>query len=609
LRDPNKALLEAGEWFPPGSPERQLFERRVYGIQPLATFALTNSLAGYLAPWLVVAAGIGLGAGLSRGPWQIRLAAAICALPVAYCLYLTGSRSGYAAAALGLLLAVLFCRGSPPTILRRLRPAVAVGGVILVVVIVAIAVMAARRVGVFSEASKSFGYRVQYWRSTLRMIADHPIVGCGPGNFQGAYTRYKLPEASEEVSDPHNFLMEVWATAGTPAILALLAVLGCFAYALFAYRRRLGVTADTCSGGEEIVLQANRDTRRHDRRASPKRPDPVSSANAAQTDAWRSVVVGGAAAFPVYVLIETIRMTLAAPRGMDLATMALVVCFRPAVALGLPLAAAAVALLWRWIDDGRLTPAVPAIGVVVLLVNLLAAGGIGFPGVAGSLWLLMALALNMTDPSDRHRLPVGTALAGLLVMIAVAMTCSASAFSPVLQSQAKMALARQDPLRAETHLGDAAVADPLAAEPWLGLGSLAFQRWLQDHDAALDPKAFRDFETCMKTAVELDPNSASTWQTWGDRYRDAFRKTGRQEMAQKAVAAYRRAVELYPNSGRIRAGLALALRAVGDEPGFQREAAAALSLDDLTPHADNKLAPADRTELSEGLLRSGHQEN
>ena len=81
-----------------------------------------------------------------------------------------------------------------------------------------------------AQASKSFGYRLQYWQSSLQMIADHPWLGCGPGNFQDAYTRYKLPEASEEIADPHNFLLEIWATAGTPAALAFLAVLGCFAW-------------------------------------------------------------------------------------------------------------------------------------------------------------------------------------------------------------------------------------------------------------------------------------------------------------------------------------------------------------------------------------------
>ena len=44
------------------------------------------------------------------------------------------------------------------------------------------------------------------------------MLGVGPGNFQQTYPAYKLPQASESVADPHNFLLEVWATAGGPAL-------------------------------------------------------------------------------------------------------------------------------------------------------------------------------------------------------------------------------------------------------------------------------------------------------------------------------------------------------------------------------------------------------
>ncbi len=56
--DPERALHEAGMSFPPHSPERKLFEDRLANTEPMATFALTNSLAGFLAAWLVMSAGI-----------------------------------------------------------------------------------------------------------------------------------------------------------------------------------------------------------------------------------------------------------------------------------------------------------------------------------------------------------------------------------------------------------------------------------------------------------------------------------------------------------------------------------------------------------------------
>ncbi len=121
--NPDRALRDAGLWFPPHSPERKLFEDRLANTEPMATFALTNSLAGFLAPWLVVLAGMIGGAGRNRK----RLAGMLILLiPIAACLLLTKSRSGYAGACVGLLLVWLLCRG------RRVRigwklPAVVAG--------------------------------------------------------------------------------------------------------------------------------------------------------------------------------------------------------------------------------------------------------------------------------------------------------------------------------------------------------------------------------------------------------------------------------------------------------------------------------------------------
>ena len=68
-------------------------------------------------------------------------------------------------------------------------------------------------------------------------------------------------------------------------------------------------------------------------------------------------------------------------------------------------------------------------------------------------------------------------------------------------------------------------------------------------------------------------------------------------MAAQTIRAYRRAIELYPNNGLYHARLAAACRAVGDEAGFRQEAAAALALDEQTPHADKKLPPDVRRQM------------
>ncbi len=99
--NPDAALRAADWWYPPGSPQRKLFEDRLANTEPTATFALTNSLAGFLTPWLVVLAGIACTELRDRK----RLAGAIILfLPIGICLFLTHSRSGCIAALLGFAL-------------------------------------------------------------------------------------------------------------------------------------------------------------------------------------------------------------------------------------------------------------------------------------------------------------------------------------------------------------------------------------------------------------------------------------------------------------------------------------------------------------------------
>ena len=519
--------------------------------EPIATFALTNSLAAFLTPWLVLLGGMAFGKVPRR---KRRPGILVCLIPLAACLLLTKSRSGYVAAGVGLLLAWLTCREQ--TVRIRWKWPLAM---VAIVAILAAATAATRGLDreLLARASRSFGYRVQYWQSSWQMIADHPLIGCGPGNFQNAYTRYKLPEASEEVADPHNFLIELWATAGTPAALALIGVLACFFGTVWRRKRQRSL---------------EREEEKHDRGQT--------------TDGWRHILAGGAGGFLLSVPVGWLG---AAPPGAA------------AVLLGLPLAAGTVWLLLGWIREGRLPGVLPAVACAALLVDLLATGGIGLPSVAGTLWLLVALGLQGERPRNLHPAAAWTALAGAM---ALAVACYGTAYSPVLACQAQLRMAESDPARAVEHLEAAAAADPLANEPWRQLAAIQFENWWQ----APDEQVFARFEEADAKTLKLAPNSAPAWLASGDWHFRAASKadspTGKpaDEIRQKALAAYRRAVMLYPNGAVYRGKLAEAYRASGDMPAFRREAELALQLDGLTPHADKKL-PAD---LRERLARSWH---
>ncbi len=218
LKNDLQAALREAQWeqLVPGSGDFKLLKDRLESPEPLGTFSLTNSLAAFLAPWLIMAIGIGA-VGNSFGATRLRrwLAVAACLLPIAIALALTRSRSAWIAAIVGAALVGLLSarrRSNPRTRTWLL------GGVAALVVAIA-GGLAIVRPSVFEPAIRSFGFRLQYWQATLAMIHDAPLWGCSPGNFGETYTAYKLPAALEEIKDPHNFALEIAASAGLPALV------------------------------------------------------------------------------------------------------------------------------------------------------------------------------------------------------------------------------------------------------------------------------------------------------------------------------------------------------------------------------------------------------
>lgn len=574
-RNPDEVLRSVGQWSPPGSPERQRFESRLNSTEPLATFALTNSLAGYLAPWLIVALGIGAlwwmsppatsGDTSNRALTLARAAGyALALVAMLTCLVLTKSRSGYVALAAGLCLLpwALGRAGRLP----KPRILLAGGSVIAVIVGGAIALGGLDR-QVMTEAGKSLAYRWEYWQATLAMIGRFPLLGVGPGNFQDFYTQFKLPQASEEVRDPHNFLLEVWATGGTLAAVALVVALGLLAWRV----ARTPLSPVVTEGASNTSLPSQ-----------SKRPAVFALA--------------GAAAGPLLAFL------LGPPVGLVFAEGQLLAA--------LLIGGAAVLLMWPWILNGTLTARLPLVGVLVLAISLLAAGGIAFPGVAGSLWLLAAIALNLSEgelsaPSHgpRARWAMWT---GLSLVACGTVACYLTAYAPVLSARA--AMTRADALEAATDARvnaylEAASGDPLSAEPWRAVAEIEIARLKQD-PAKADTHA--RFVKATEKILALRPHSASLWREVGQWYRQLYERGKNPQAAETAAQALRNAADLYPNSPVIRAELALALADTAGKSASnaaRRHAERALALDEATPHADKKLPEEIKKQLRDLIDR------
>lgn len=573
--NPDKALRDAGMWFPPGSPERLRFEKRLTATEPMATFALANSLAGVLVPWLVVAAAAGAALGIGRPTGsrhgnaelaekrtRLRVGGtmAFAVMAMAVCLLLTKSRAGYLAVLLGM--AALGWDLGTSRVRRFGWKPIAVIVVILLLLTAIVVASGGLDAPVVFEAQKSLGYRIEYWQATARMIADRPLFGCGPGNFQHAYTEYKLPQASEEVADPHNFLLQLAAEAGLPALLAMLAVLGCFLFR-FVSGTKNGESADHGS----MVSEDNRLAFRESSGPLPReRPGLiVFGAIAGLPFGW----VGG--------------LTSSAPPGGAV------------VVIGLPLMAAMLWLLWPWIESGRLPSGALIAALAAQLTNLLAAGGIGFSGVALSFWLLLAAGTLMTGTDRSIRLRVWAASVALLAVVFAAWGARLTANQPVTLSRAHLRFAWQIPEETRQALRAAAEADPLAAEPWRQLLVWHFNQW-REHPANTD---FGAWTRAAEALLQRAPNSAADWLQVADQWMAVYLKTHDQAMLDRAVKTYRTASSLYPNSALHRGRLAVALHHAGRPLPAQQQAQQALQLDAANPHEDKRLSQ----ELRARLLR------
>jgi len=566
--NPESMLRAAGVVAPEGSPQREQFESRISSVEPMATFSLTNSLAGFLATWLMVTLGVALSGLRRRTPLQEQAATseqpglsspaltglAIAGVLIAGCLVLTKSRTAFLAAGLGVVLLALY-----GGLIRKQVNWKLPLGLAGVVVLLALGATLAGGLDaqVMSEAPKSLLYRVEYWKSTAAMILDHPWLGVGPGNFQQFYAGYKLPQASEMVADPHNFLLEVWATGGTLALVALLAALGQLAWTL-AHRARASERNEV-STGDESKLSASFATVSDD---DPKRQ-------------VKAIYIG--AGVGVFVSIP-VGWMIGLPSDLAM------------VLFGLFAGGCVVYLLDSWVAEGQLSLAPLCVALVVLLVNLLAAGGIGFGAVSLNVWLLMALSLNHAFPQESPwRMLWNGSITAIASSVGVTVLCIITLYTPVLDSKVATPsfseMQRMTPQQLEERLFRAIEADSFNPEPWSQLAMLRESLW----QAKPTDRKFERFESAVKEYLQRDPQHYSAQAEVSNMYLRMYRSRPSEKLLATSLKYQQAAIQRFPNSAILHAQAAWLLYLQGESKKAREEAKTALSLDEQHPHQEQKL--------------------
>ncbi len=194
----------------PGSFGAHQFELKVMGGDVGQFVSSPNSFAAALVGLGIVAAGVGIQRLVNRDHlgWIVPIAVA---LPLAaWAGYYTHSRSASATPVLaGLILVACWRMGGWLHARARLAFGMGVAGFALL----AIAVVGH---GLYhgNLGEKSLTFRWYYWSGAARALAQHPALGLGWANFGPGYLQVRGAHATEEVKDPHNFIVRFFVELG-----------------------------------------------------------------------------------------------------------------------------------------------------------------------------------------------------------------------------------------------------------------------------------------------------------------------------------------------------------------------------------------------------------
>jgi O-antigen ligase len=360
--------------------------KRVQESNIYATFAHPNSFAGFLALLFPAVLGAAWTGRRATGWSPSTLLLIGCTLFMVIALWLTHSRGAILGVVLvGALIAWGVGRkawgvehaGNAPRA-KRHAPRFSIALLFLLGIAVLGFVFYGREG--LDLARRSADKRWDYWTATWRMITDgkypyHLWLGVGPGNFSRYYPRYMAQTASEQIKDPHNFVLEAWASTGVFALAALLLALGVFFWKTRFVWSRPTVVSGGVVGSERP--EAAPVTTHH---------SPLSTHNSAMDSGfatrWEFYFAGMAGLILGFVSSTSLQSTDEMIVNGAVAGVRSMIWF----------AAFALFEIVPWTAPMRCL--VLTAGAAALLLNWCVSGGLSFPSVAQPFWIVIALALN-----------------------------------------------------------------------------------------------------------------------------------------------------------------------------------------------------------------------
>ncbi|MCG6154698.1 O-antigen ligase family protein [Rubinisphaera margarita] len=503
---------------------QQMFLQRLRDSrEPFGFFALANTLGGFLAVGLVLTSGLFLA--VPKGPHATsrRIGIAVLWMLLAYCLLLTKSRTAWVGASVslgGVFLFYVFRSANRKTLLKY--------GTTLTVVL-AIFVAIAFGSGsldkqVVSEAGKSLRYRLDFWRGSLAMLSESPLLGAGPGNFRQHYLAHKLPRSSEEILDPHNLWLDAAAGGGVIASGAVIALL------ILLLLRVLRGPASLERSGEVAT--------------------PISG-YAASVVLCSSVLLSSILSPPesARFLEETLFWTLVSG------------------SLGL--------LLWAMMRETKLPTSVWRWAGLALLIHLHGAGGFSMPVI-----IQLLLVLTVGIEPIRQRTSFSGRRTGLVLLVTGGGLFLSSLYLAVLprlsESAAIADLTRsRSPAETVRRSQEWAEADFWNPQPWQQIAAAK----ASPRDEAPSPQALKEALAATDEAIARDPLSYQLQSERADLWTRLYQIHEEAATLEKAIAARERAIEIYPANSELQFELASTLFDAGRNDAAAAVAKQSLDLD------------------------------
>ena len=564
----------ARQQIPIEKAARQSLEDRLKASrEPLGLFALANSFAG-----LLIVMGL-IVVGLMGGPRCSQWVSVLLAATIAFCILLTKSNTALVGLFAGIswwalrLIAERWRRVDDPA-----RKSLWLWIGICVLLGACVVGLAVRSGGldqpVLSRAVKSLRYRLEYWQATWATIREHLWFGTGPGNFRDYYLAHKLPESSEEIADPHNFLLDVWANAGTFGLIGLLACVGLMVGQVFNLPGQKGNNARQVE-------------------------------NLPHESAWTSAGVWGVGlAFP----LGAIGMEFVG-HGYDER-----LWWLGGIWWGLWLIVVVWSRTWNASSAsnpeviGSRLPIVLEGANVALLVHLLGAGGIAMPAITQLLWLVWAMrtacwasAVALEDEKTPSKSPRRGVMAGQVSAAACALAagglslvCLWTAMMPELLCRTSLQAGdfewgRRQIESAQARYLAAAEADPWAIEPWERLADLGLQRWQQSQlDADFDAAIRR-----LQVVSDRLPFASRPLRRLGQAWLSRFDRSHSPNHARIAAEFLVAAIERYPQHAALLSEWAISCEGAGSAENAREAARKSTQQDDINRmagHTDKYLS-------------------